>query len=304
MARLDLYSVFYEVASTGSFSKAAKNLFVTQSAVSQGIKKLETELSVTLFSRGSKGISLTREGEVLMSHLEPAMEKIKQGENEIKKMTVLEAGLLVIGAGDTISKHYLLPFLEKFHSDCPHIKIQVINRTTTDVVKLLKQGKIDIGFVSTSIKDQWITCKRCMFAHDVFVASKTHFADYQNREIPFNELSSLPLIMLEENSSGRLFLSDFFKANGINLKPDIELGSHDLLISFAKAGLGIAAVTKEFSNMDGLFVLSTPSIPKRSICVCYSSHAHPPLAALKFMELIEKKSFSEKRMLGTQTEEI
>ena len=133
-----------------------------------------------------------------------------------------------------------------------------------------------------------------MFAHDVFVGSKNHFGDYINKEITFSQLSSLPLIMLEENSSGRLFLSDFFKANGITLKPDIELGSHDLLISFAKAGLGVAAVTKEFSDMDDLFVLSTPNIPKRSICVCYSSHTHPPLAALKFMELIESKNSTSK----------
>lgn len=286
MAKFDLYSVFFEVAKTGSFSKAAKNLFVTQSAVSQSIKRLENELDVALFTRGAKGIFLTSEGNMLLSHLEPAFQRIQLGETELKKMLILECGHLSIGAGDTISKHYLLPFLEKFHYKFPDIKIEVINRTTHEVLELLKQGKIDIGFVSTTIRDEAVDCKRCMYAHDIFVGSDA-FSELKGKSLSLLELSQLPLIMLEELSSGRLYVNDFFKSNGIILKPDIELGSHDLLVSFAKAGLGIAAVTKEFCHMEGLFILKTPPIPKRNISVCYPSHRQPPVTAIKFMEFLD-----------------
>lgn len=289
MTKLDLYSLFYSVSLNRSFSKAAKELFITQSAVSQGIKKLEDELGVTLFTRGAKGITLTHEGEVLMNHISPAMDKIIEGEQEVKKMSSLESGRLIIAAGDTISKHYLLPYLEIFHHLSPQIKIEVINRTSFNVAKLLKEGRVDIGFVSSKLSDTELSYKKCFDAHDVFVASKNHFRELQNKEISFKELSKLPLLMLENSSTGRLYVNDFFRSKGITLKPDIELGSHDLLVAFARAGLGIAAVTEEFCSMDGLFKLKTPAIPKRQVCVAHLSNCTPPIAALKFIELIEKK---------------
>ena len=289
MTKLDLYSLFYQVGKAGSFSKAAKELFITQSAISQGIKKLEDELNVTLFWRGSKGISLTHEGEVLMSHISPAMDKIAEGERELRKMSTLESGRLIIGAGDTISKHYLLPYLEIFHHKCPEIKIEVINRTSASVIKLLHEGRVDIGFVSSKTDSPGITFKKCLDAHDTFVASENHFPELKGKTFSLKEISKLPLLMLEDHSAGRVYVNEFFKSNGVTLKPDIELGSHDLLVSFAKAGLGIAGVTEEFCSMEGLFKLDMPPIPKRDICVAYLGSCPPPLAALRFIELIENK---------------
>ena len=289
MTKLDLYSLFYHVGKAGSFSKAAKELFITQSAISQGIKKLEDELNVTLFWRGSKGISLTHEGEILMSHISPAMDKITEGERELRKMSTLESGRLIIGAGDTISKHYLLPYLEMFHHKCPEIQIEVINRTSASVIKLLNEGRVDIGFVSSKMDSAGITFKKCLDAHDIFVASENHFSSLREKSFSLKEISKLPLIMLEDHSTGRVYVNEFFKSKGIVLKPDIELGSHDLVVSFAKAGLGVAGVTEEFCDMEGLFKLDAPSLPKREICVAYPESCPPPLAALKFIELIENK---------------
>ena len=86
---LELYKVFYYVATTLSFSEASRQLFISQSAVSQSIKVLEKKLNQPLFIRSTKKVQLTPEGEILLRHIEPAMNLIKRGE-----MQILETGSL------------------------------------------------------------------------------------------------------------------------------------------------------------------------------------------------------------------
>ena len=112
----ELYKVFYHVASTLSFSEASKQLFISQSAVSQSIKVLEKKLNQTLFIRSTKRVQLTPEGEILLKHIEPAMNLIKKGENQLLEANTLNGGQLRIGASDTICRYFLVPFLSHFHS--------------------------------------------------------------------------------------------------------------------------------------------------------------------------------------------
>ena len=112
----ELYKVFYHVASTLSFSEASKQLFISQSAVSQSIKVLEKKLNQTLFIRSTKKVQLTPEGEILLKHVEPAMNLIRQGENQLLDSNSLNGGQLRIGASDTICRYYLVPFLSEFTS--------------------------------------------------------------------------------------------------------------------------------------------------------------------------------------------
>ena len=124
----ELYKVFYHVASTLSFSEASKQLFISQSAVSQSIKVLEKKLNQTLFIRSTKRVQLTPEGEILLKHIEPAMNLIKKGENQLLEANTLNGGQLRIGASDTICRYFLVPFLSHFHSLYPNIHIKVTNR--------------------------------------------------------------------------------------------------------------------------------------------------------------------------------
>ncbi|MEG0457062.1 MAG: LysR family transcriptional regulator, partial [Oscillospiraceae bacterium] len=128
MNNLELYKVFKTVADTKSFSAAAKKLYITQPAISQGIKQLENDANTTLFIRNSKGVTLTAEGEMLYGYVSSAFDLLSTGEERLIKMKKLLDGELKIGAGDTISEHFILPILEKFHNLYPNIKIQLINR--------------------------------------------------------------------------------------------------------------------------------------------------------------------------------
>ena len=133
----ELYKVFYHVANTLSFSEASKQLFISQSAVSQSIKVLEKKLNQHLFIRSTKRVQLTPEGEILLKHIEPAMNLIKQGENQLLEANTLNGGQLRIGASDTICRYYLIPYLKEFHRKYPNVHIKVTNQTSIACAKLL-----------------------------------------------------------------------------------------------------------------------------------------------------------------------
>ena len=139
----ELYKVFYHVAVTLSFSEASKQLFISQSAVSQSIKVLEKKLNQTLFIRSTKKVQLTPEGEILLKHIEPAMNLIKRGENQLLEANTLNGGQLRIGASDTICRYYLVPFFREFHLKYPNVHIKVANQTSIACAKMLENGQVD-----------------------------------------------------------------------------------------------------------------------------------------------------------------
>lgn len=244
--KLDLFKVFNEVAKEGSFSAAGKTLFISQSAISQSINNLETAFSTKLFHRLPKGIELTNEGKILFEYTSQALNMFDTATNHLNSMKKLEFGELRIGAGDTITSSLLIKYLEQYHNVYPSITIKVYNQTSYEVIQLLKEGKIDIGFVNLPIHDESINVIPLMKIHDIFVAGK-QYAHLYNKKLSYKELVKHPLILIEKGTSSRDYLEFAFKSNGVLLNPELELGSHDLLLSFANINFGISCVIKEFS---------------------------------------------------------
>lgn len=290
-SKLDLYRVFNEVARCKSFSKAATMLYMTQPAVSQSIMQLENELEVRLFTRTPKGVTLTGEGEILLEYVNSAMNLLEAGHKKMNEVKNLEVGELVIGVGDTVSKYFLLPYLENFHTQYPNIKLKIINRTTFELCMLLRSGKLDFAVCSLPIKDSNFEIKVCMKIQDTFVCGKKY--EYLSKKpISLKELSELPLILLEHKANSRQYIENWIKARGVQLQPEIELGSHDLLLEFAKINLGIAGVVREFSK-DYLAThvlyeveLEEP-IEARAIGICSLKGVSFSPASTCFMELLE-----------------
>ncbi len=290
--RLEQYKVFYTCAICGSFSEAAKHLYITQSAISQQIRALENELGVMLFARGRKGAKLTAYGELLFGYAKRSIEEIENAENIFLRMKTMDEGSLRIGAGDTITRHFLLDKLSKYHSTYPGIKIEIVNRVTDETLSKLNAGQVDVAFVSMPVdteKHSNIDIVEVGELHDIFIAGKS-YSSLLNKKLSIEEIASLPLVMLEPKSNTRKATDAFFLSHGIELKPEFELGSHDLLLDFAKNNLGIACVTKEFAgNLESneVFELKTDfEIPKRSIGICTLSNIVPPPAVAKLVEMI------------------
>ena len=291
--RLDQYKVFYEAAICGSFSEAAKKLFITQSAVSQQIRSLENELGVMLFARGRKGAKLTTQGELLFGYVKKSIEEIHTAETLFARMQTLDEGSLRIGAGDTITRHFLMDALESFHSSYPSVKIEIVNRVTNETLDRLIAGKIDIAFVSMPInksKYPEVMIKEIGKLHEVFVAGNKYL-HLSDKTLSMEDIASLPLAMLEPKSNTRHITDAFFESHGLKLNPEFELGSYDLLFDFAEKNLGIACITEEFSkpvDNSKIFKLKTDfSMPERSVGICTLANVPLSPAVIRLIDIIE-----------------
>lgn len=295
---LEYYKVFYYTAKNGSLTEAAAELSISQPAVSQALKQLESALSAKLFVRASRGIRLTPEGQVLFEHVKAGYEQILLGERKLASMLKLDYGELKIGASDMTLKYYLLPLLQKYHDMFPGIKVTVTNAPTPETLNLLKQGKIDFGVVSAPIeKEQEFSLMPVREIEDVFVAGRK-FIQYKNRMMDFQELEILPIISLEGNTSTKKYMDMFLKQNGVELHPEFELATSDMIVQFALRSLGIGSVVKDFAAEyleDGrLFELRfNKLIPKRCICVVTDPGRSTSRAAEELIRMIKPLSRDE-----------
>jgi len=262
----ELYKVFHAVARTGSFSAAARKLYISQSAVSQSIRNLEKSTGCVLFSRGTRNIKLTAVGEMLYSHVDQAYSLFKSAENKIQEMQSLKLGEVKVGVGDTILRYLLLPFLQQFIRQFPDIRLKIINRTTPGIIESIKSGAVDLGIVTMPIDDKDITVTEYREIEDVFISS-VRFGYLKDKVVTIKELASLPLLLLQKESVTRRNLDMFFSANGVEIAPEIELESMDLLVELSRIGLGVAYVLKEsadqFIRNNELFTLRLEEPPPK-----------------------------------------
>lgn len=286
---LDGYRVFLAIAKTGSFSRAAEALFITQPAVSHSMKQLEDKLGGPLFFRTSRGVKLTVEGEMLLRYVDQAFQLLTEAERKLTEMHRLLDGVVHIGANDTLCKHVLLPYLEQFHKQYPEVKLHITNRTSQETIKLLKEGKIDFGIINLPAEDPQLTIRPWKPLHDIFVAGP-NYEQLKNKTVTAEELAALPVILLEKDSSMRSYIDRYFHGRHIRLAPEFELGSMDLLIQFARTGLGVACVTEQFVmdelRSGELFALKLePGIPPRHIGIVTLKDVPLSYAAKTMLEL-------------------
>ncbi len=295
--KLELYRVFKEVAEVGNITAAAQALYISQSAVSQSIKQLENDLQTRLFSRNSRGVTLTAEGKILYEYVRSAMGLLETGEEKLSQTRELQMGQLVIGASDTVTSQFLLPYLDGFHRDHPAIHIQITSGRSHKVLGLLRSGKVDIAFASTPTDMTSLEAHPCFPTHSIFVAGNDYPCDFDH-VYSLEEISAFPLILLERKASSRLYLERFFLQNGLRLNPEIELGARSLLVDLAAIGFGVAGVTEEFVTREldsgRLRRLKTSfQIPPRSVDMCMLRDVPQTAAAERFAEFV-KQSLSEK----------
>ena len=289
-AKLELYKVFKEVAEAGNITAAAQSLFISQSAVSQSVKQLESDLQTRLFVRNSRGVALTAEGRMLYEYVRTAMGLLETGEIKLTQTRELQMGELIIGASDTVTSQFLLPYLDGFHRDYPGVHIQIVSGRGGKMLDLLRGGKVDIAFASTP-DDPALETFSCLSTHSIFVAGAEYPCDFE-KEYTREEIAAFPLILLEKKASSRAHLDKYFLENGLKLNPEIELGARSLLVDLAAIGFGVAGVTAEFVKKDlksgRLRKLNTDfEIPSRSVDMCVLKSVPQTAAAQRFTEYVK-----------------
>lgn len=267
---LSSYHIFNTVAEAGNISKAAKTLYISQPAISRAVSKLEQSLSVKLFIRGSRGVHLTEEGKLLYEHTKSAFDSLRQGEENLRRFNTLGIGQLRIGVSTTLCKYILMPYLQKFIQEYPHVQISIQCHSTHETIKLLEEGKLDIGLVSESgsfhgleflavteieyiftttetyLKNLSLREQENTFATDTAIQKNRRSAAKKASDSTLSFFKNGTLMLLDKTSSSRLYIDNYLNKNQIEVNQILEISNMDLLIDFSKIGLGIGCVIKEF----------------------------------------------------------
>lgn len=273
---LSQYKIFYEVAKTGNISKAAKELYISQPAISKSISKLEDSLGVALFTRNSRGVQLTSEGELLFHHTESAFESLSRGENELKRIKDFNIGHLRIGVSNTLCKYILLPYLKGFIEKYPHVKITIESQSTTHTISMLEQQHIDLGLIAEPSSRKSLTFVPVMDIQDIFVSTKPYLDNLYLREGKQTDIFQTGnILLLDRNNMTRKYIDEYLSEHQIILSQVLEVTTMDLLIEFAKIGLGIGCVIREFvqDELDQQMLVTIPMkwpIKKRTIGFAYN----------------------------------
>ena len=244
--------VFHSVATNLSFTKASKDLFISQPAISKHIHELEMQYRTPLFDRVGSKIALTRAGELLLSHTNQLLQAYRQMDFEMNLLTDNVSGELRLGASTTIAQYVLPPVLSTFIRKFPDIHISLLNGNSRDIEQALRDGKITLGLVEGNMRQNTLHYHPFMKDELVVVThTKSSFACQD--ELTLDELTRLPLV-LRENGSGTLeVLEDALfkhqiKLNQLNVL--MQLGSTEGIKLFLEnsdtlAIVSVRAVTRE-----------------------------------------------------------
>lgn len=284
----ELYRIFYIVAKNGNITRSSKELLISEPAVSKSIKNLEGFLGAPLFTRTKKGVNLTTEGITLYEYISKGIEYFKSGEAKFNELINLESGTIRIGINTTLTKEFLMPYLETFHKLYPNINIEIRTNLTSELKSMLKDGLIDmhiLNLTNEETKNDFNIIK-CKTITDCFVSNKPI-----KEKISIKELNNYPLILQDKNSNTRKFLDDFANKYEITLKPKIEIGSYYLVSEFSRIGLGIGYVTKDYikNNLDNKELFIVPikeKIPSREIGILLNKNTTPNFSTKELIKII------------------
>lgn len=289
---MNLIKFFILLFFIGSISKAASSLYISQPAITKSIQKLEQELVITLFNRSPKGVTLTEDGKVFYHFIKDGVESFMNGEHKITSLKKLETGTIKIGASSTVTKHFLLPFIEKFHHLFPNIDISITNHLTRNLLSDLKKGSLDFLIVNLPMEtDESFHITPCATLHDCFAGNLAYKEQIPNKIALQDLVSNFPIITQKEPSNTRAFLNAVMAKNAIDFHPKFDIVSYGLVKDFAKIGMGISYITKEFAKeeLENKLLFEIPikeKIPTRGLGIVVPTHTITSFATQKFIELI------------------
>ena len=272
ISNLDYYKTFFYVATYLSFSDAAKALYISQSAVSQSIKKLENELGTTLFTRKGQHVNLTESGELLFNRIKIAFTEFQQAELDIKNFESNAMNYISVGITETSLRYGFLDCIEQFKNRHPEVHLSISGNTTTEVFSYLRDNKIDIAVIIISDNivqsNPDIHLEKCFQIQDVFITSSEMDIDFE-KEYTLTDLLKYPIISVSEINNFRENLDLFFQEKGLVFSPTYTLENMNQVLSFTKRKFGIGVLPYAYAKDDINNGLKTVPVPKRTVYLAY-----------------------------------
>ena len=295
-SNFEYYKIFYYVAKYENLTKAATALKTSQPAVTRTIHKLEGELGCRLFTRSKTGMKLTPEGRTFYGYVAAGCAQFFKGENDLSNLISLENGTIYISATETALHCYLFQAMEEFNSLYPNVRFKILNNSTTESVNAVKEGKVDLAFVSANLQvAKPLRLKILRKYRDILIAGM-RFEELKagKEELSLKELVSYPWISLTAETITRRFLNEYFEKNGLTFAPDMELATTDMILPAVRHNLGLGFIPAEFADAElksgQVFEIKVKEkLPERNIVLIYDMEYPQSIAAKEFQKFLKEK---------------
>lgn len=295
-SNFEYYKIFYYVAKYENLTKAATALKTSQPAVTRTIHKLEGELGCRLFTRSKTGMKLTPEGRTFYGYVAVGCAQFFKGENDLSNLISLENGTIYISATETALHCYLFQAMEEFNSLYPNVRFKILNNSTTESVNAVKEGKVDLAFVSANLQvAKPLRMKILRKYRDILIAGM-RFEELKagKEELSLKELVSYPWISLTAETITRRFLNEYFEKNGLTFAPDMELATTDMILPAVRHNLGLGFIPAEFADAElksgQVFEIKVKEkLPERNIILIYDMEYPQSIAAKEFQKFLKEK---------------
>ena len=295
-SNFEYYKIFYYVAKYENLTKAATALKTSQPAVTRTIHKLEGELGCRLFTRSKTGMKLTPEGRTFYGYVAAGCAQFFKGENDLSNLISLENGTIYISATETALHCYLFQAMEEFNSLYPNVRFKILNNSTTESVNAVKEGKVDLAFVSANLQvAKPLRMKILRKYRDILIAGM-RFEELKagKEELSLKELVSYPWISLTAETITRRFLNEYFEKNSLTFTPDMELATTDMILPAVRHNLGLGFIPAEFADAElksgQVFEIKVKEkLPERNIILIYDMEYPQSIAAKEFQKFLKEK---------------
>lgn len=301
----EYFRVFYEVAIRSSITRAAEDLYTSQSSITRTIQRLEAQVGQRLFARTAKGMVLSPCGKLLFDEIEEACRKLISAERRLSDGADGKDNLIRIGANAVISRIYLMPCIDTFTKRYPKVKFKIENCTFSEAQQMLMEGKIDFAMPGVSVKPGHalkmgggISCNMLLTGHpemqDMAVVGRK-YAFLAGRALTLEELNRYPLVVLRKGDFFHDYYEELFHSHGLKMEPFCEVSSLASQISTVIDGAGYCfapmTVTEPYLKNGSLLHLDLKAELASGDGAVFTSRLNPPGGMSRaFISLVARES--------------
>lgn len=282
---------FVEIVEQGSMKRASETLFIAQPALSQQMRKLETDLGVTLLERSVRGVVPTEAGRELLQRARQILDQVRDARHAVQAGSAEPQGSVVLGLPSSVSAVLSVPLVLEMRATLPGVSLRVVDGTSGYVLEWLRAGHIDMGILHGEQRASDVAAEP-LFDEALYLIEAP--VGKRRRSVPFSELGDMDLILPGRHHGLRDMLERIARENGVRLSPVVEIDAFMQMKELAALGVGrtvlsLAAVSEEVERGELRAVaLSAPRVERRMFLA--RARARPVSnAASATMELLKAR---------------
>lgn len=283
---------FVTIVDLGSLSAAARRLRIAQPALSQQVRKLESELGVSLLERSVRGVAVTEAGRVLYRNAQAVLRQVEQARAQVRSSGATPSGMVSVGFPTTVAATLALQIFMEARRRYPKVTLRIAEGLSGDLAEEVASGKLDMAFLYGSVVMQGMLVE-ALFNEELFLVMRADYRKGRQRKTNFNQLASQGMLLPSRSHGLRHAAEQICRDAGAELRVIAEIDSLPVLKGAVASGAGMtilpwSAISREVEEKQlAAMPLSVPS-SRRLVALCMSSIAPPSAAAIAIFELIKE----------------